>query len=139
MATMLAVAILLFTGTLGTGKYFTWSKSNVKDVASYVQSVADGDVRFVIRPHNFASLLNYYYKGATAQVDEVYLDQPLGGLVDTAASFVYVSLEAQTDIREYMDHHFAKVAERQFPGDAHLGMIVGVYRQRPEADTTTPH
>ncbi len=68
------------------------------------------------------------------RLDETYLDQPLGEIVDTAAAFVYVSLDVPNPIRDYMDGHFVKVEERRFPGEAHLGMVVGLYRQRPDPD-----
>jgi 4-amino-4-deoxy-L-arabinose transferase-like glycosyltransferase len=127
-----AFVILLAAGIAGTAHYFTWSKSNVREVAAFVQESTEDSVRMVIRPRSFAFLLNYYYRGSAAQLDESYLDQPLGEIVDTAASFVYVSLDVPNIIRDYMDGHFEKVNERRFPGEAHLGMVVGVYRQKPE-------
>lgn len=126
------IALLLTVNLLGAVKYFSWQKSNVKDVASYVESVTRDNVKLLIRPRNFAPLLNYYYKGTSIQLDETYLDQPLGQIIDTAASFTYVSLDVPNEIRDYMDRHFTKIAERKFPGEAHLGMIVGVYKQKRE-------
>ncbi len=126
--------VLIVAGVAGTAHYFTWSKSNVRDVASYVEEATKDSVRMVIRPHNFAFLLNYYYHGKAVQLDETYLDKPLGEIVDTAASFVYVSLDVPNGIRDYMDWHFDKIAERRFPGEAHLGMVVGVYKQKPDLD-----
>ncbi len=128
-----AATVLVFCGLWGTLEYFTWQKSNARDVASYVGTVASADtVKIVIRPRAFAPLLNYYYKGDATQYDEAYLNTPLGDLVDTASSFIYISLDVPNEIRDYMDGHFEKVASRRFPGEAHMGMVVGVYRQKPE-------
>jgi hypothetical protein len=33
-----------------------------------------------------------------------------------------------------MDGHFDKIAERRFPGEANMGMIVGLYKQKPEIE-----
>ena len=128
------VAVLIGVGVAGTAAYFSWSKSNVRDVAECVGEATKGDVRMIIRPRSFAFLLNYYYRGTAAQLDETYLDAPLGEIVDTAASFVYVSLDIPSEIRNYMDAHYEKVSERRFPGEAHMGMVVGVYRQKPDPD-----
>ena len=125
---MLALAV---SGTL---RYFSWSKANAKDVAAYVDTVTREQSQILIRPGAFAPLLNYYYKGNALQYDEAYLNEPLGGIVDTAASFVYISLDVPNEIRDYMDSHFRKVSERLFPGEAHMGVIVGVYAQKPEEE-----
>ena len=132
--TIAAVAILILVGVFGTVRYYSWSKANVKDVAAYVGAAADDSVHIIIRPAYFAPLLNYYYKGDAAQFDEAYLDTPLGCVVDTARSFVYVSLDVPNVIRDYMDNHLVKTAGRSFPGEAHMGMVVGVYRQKPDLE-----
>jgi hypothetical protein len=130
-----AAALLVVVGLAGAVHYAGWSKSNVREVADYAGQVAGGDdVRFIIRPKPSAFLLNYYYRGTVRQLDEAYLDGPLGAIVDTAAAFVYVSLDVPNTIRDYMDGHFVKVEERRFPGEAHLGMVVGVYRQPPGSE-----
>ena len=72
--------------------------------------------------------------GNAVQIDEAFLDTPLGDIIDTARSFVYVSLDVPNPIRDYMDGHFDKLSERSFPGIAHMGIIVSFYRQKPEAD-----
>ena len=130
---LLLPALLLAAGAMGSYRYYSWSKSNVRDVAVYADSLARSGAGILIRPRSFAPLLNYYYHGAARQVDEAYLDNPLGELVDTAAAFVYVSLDVPNGIRTYMDGHFSKGAERRFPGEAHMGMIVTLYRQPPGA------
>ncbi len=124
------IVILVLIGAAGTVRYFSWSKSNVRDVAEYADLITQDSVKLIIRPANFAPLLNYYYHGDARQLDETYLDQPLGRIVDTARSFVYISLDVPNDIRTYMDSHFMKIRERKFPGEAHMGMIVGVYSQK---------
>jgi 4-amino-4-deoxy-L-arabinose transferase-like glycosyltransferase len=129
-----AAALLLAVAVSGTLRYFSWSKANAKDVAAYVDTVTREQPRILIRPRAFAPLLNYYYKGNALQYDEAYLNEPLGGIVDTAASFVYISLDVPNGIRDYMDSHFHKVSERCFPGEAHMGVIVGVYAQKPEEE-----
>ncbi len=68
------------------------------------------------------------------QYDEAYLTGELGAIVDTARGFVYVSLDVPNGIRDYMDGHFVKTAEARFPGEAHLGIVVGAYRQPPDPD-----
>lgn len=127
---MSAACIMILVSLHGSVRYFSWSKSNVKDVAEYVQGAAGDSVRLVIRPKYFAPLLNYYYKGNAVELDEAYLDSPLGSILDTARSYVYISLDVPNEIRDYMDGHFAKITERRFSGEAHMGMVVGVYRQK---------
>jgi 4-amino-4-deoxy-L-arabinose transferase-like glycosyltransferase len=130
-----AAALLVVVGLSGAVHYQGWSKSNVREVAIYAGQAARRDsVRFILRPKPFAFLLNYYDSSTVPRLDEAYLDGALGGIVDTARAFVYISLDVPNAIRDYMDGHFVKVEERRFPGEAHLGMVVGVYRQPPEAD-----
>lgn len=128
--TLPAAAILIVVGLVSTVRYFSWSKSNVRDVVNCVDSLSSSGVRTIIRPRSFAPLLNYYTKAPAAQLDEAYLDTPLGQIVDTASAFIYVSLDVPNGIRDYMDGHLLKAFERRYPGEAHMGMIVGVYRQR---------
>ena len=128
---LLAAVMLIVLGSLGSFRYYSWSKSNVRDVAVYADSLARTGPGILIRPQSFAPLLNYYYHGTAAQYDEAYLDKPLGGIVDTAAAFIYVSLDVPNEIRTYMDGHFLKTDERRFPGEAHMGMVVALYRQPP--------
>ena len=131
----IVAAVLLSVSLAGAIGYFSWSKSNAREVAEYAgETAARDDVRFIIRPKTAAFLLDYYDHGTVRRLDETYLDQPLGEIVDTAAAFVYVSLDVPNPIRDYMDGHFVKVEERRFPGEAHLGMVVGLYRQRPDPD-----
>ncbi len=132
-----SVAVLMAVSAYGTVRYFSWSKSNARDVARYVQEVGRDTVKILIRPAYVAPLLNYYYSGVAVQLDEAYLNTTLGEIVDTAHSFIYISLDAPNEIRQYMDGHFEKVAEKEFPGEAHMGMIVGFYRQRPEPDDSS--
>jgi 4-amino-4-deoxy-L-arabinose transferase-like glycosyltransferase len=130
---LFALALLLLTSAINAVRYYSWSKSNVRQIAGYVDTVTRGDsVRFIIRPQSFAPLLNYYYQGKVTQVDETYLDKPLGEMVDTASAFAYISIDIPSTIRRYMDGHFDKNSERIFPGEAHMGMRVGIYRQKPE-------
>jgi len=129
-----ALSTLVLLGLYGTVRYFSWSKSNVKDVAASVERAVDGGVQTIIRPKYFAPMLNYYYRGDACQLDEAYLDSPLGGILDTTSSFVYVSLDVPNEIRDYMDKYFDKITENRFPGEAHMGMVVGVYRQKPVQD-----
>ena len=127
------VLILIVVGIVGTSRYFSWQKSNVREVAAYVQEVSQDTKRMIIRPRSFAPLLNYYYRGDAIQYDETYLDRPLGEIVDTARSFIYVTLDIPNSIREYMDNHFDKLAGRRFPGNAHMGIVVNVYSQKPDS------
>ncbi len=128
-----AAAIVLIASLDGSVRYFSWSKSNVRDVALYAGTLTTAGAGIVIRPRSFAPLFNYYYRGKALQLDEAYLDTPLGAIIDTASSFVYCSLDIPSGIREYMDRHFVKTSERRFPGEAHLGFVVGSYKQ--PADT----
>ncbi|MBI3764954.1 MAG: glycosyltransferase family 39 protein, partial [Ignavibacteriales bacterium] len=114
--TIPAAVVLIVGGSVGSVQYFSWSKANPKDVAAYVDTVSrQQHVRMIIRPKEFAPLLNYYYKGDAIQYDEAYLETPLGEIVDTAASFMYISLDVPNEIRAYMDRHFEKTTERRFP------------------------
>ena len=124
---------LIMIAIFGSVHYMTWQKSNVKDVALFTDKAVTGHkVQIIIRPKTFAPLLNYYYNGTAIQYDEAYLNEPLGEITDTAASFVYVSLDVPNEIRDYMDSHFDKIMERRFPGEANMGMIVGLYKQKPD-------
>jgi uncharacterized membrane protein len=127
---------LALIGVAGTFYFFSgWQKGNAKDVSEYVgREAAEFGVPAIIRPKPFAPLLNYYYRGNALQYDEAYLDRPLGEVVDTTRSFIYISLDIPNEIRNYMDGHFDKLAERRFPGEAHMGMVVGVYRQKPDQE-----
>lgn len=130
-----AFCTILLTGMASDVRYYSWQKANAKDVARYVGEITSRDsISIVIRPAAFAFLLNYYYRGAAAQYDEGYLNGPLGAVVDTARAFVYVSLDVPNEIRAYMDSHFRKIAERTFPGEAHMGIIVGAYRQKEDRE-----
>jgi len=130
------IGVVVTAGLFGDTVYYSWDKSNGKDVAAYVERVTDDGVRMVIRPKEFAPILNYYYKGTAVQYDEAYLESPLGKIVDTASAFAYVSLDVPNLIRDYMNGHFVKLDERRFPGEAHLGILVDVYKQPPDVDST---
>jgi 4-amino-4-deoxy-L-arabinose transferase-like glycosyltransferase len=134
MIASICVGAVIVLGVMGTFSYFSWSKSNVKEVAQYTEQATRENVSFLIRPAYFAPLLNYYYKGTVRQLDETYLDHPLGEIIDTAASFAYISLDTPNEIRDYMNDHFDKISEKKFPGEAHMGIIVSVYKQKPEED-----
>ncbi len=133
-AVVVCSGILILLGAHGAWSYSSWSKSNIRDAAMYMEEVTRDEPIILIRPAYVAPLLNYYYSGSAVQLDEAYLDTPLGMIVDTARSFVYVSLDVPNEIRNYMNGHFDKTAERVFPGTAHMGLIVGVYRQKPDED-----
>jgi len=68
------------------------------------------------------------------EMDEAYLDTQMGDIVDTAGNFIYVSLDVPNPIRDYMDGHFDKTLEKVFAGTAHMGIIVDVYRQKPDPE-----
>ncbi|HLX11599.1 MAG TPA: glycosyltransferase family 39 protein [Bacteroidota bacterium] len=123
------VLLLLAASLPGTFRYYTWSKSNVKAVVAYVDEWTEGEMTMVVRPNYFAPLFNYYYRGKAQQFDETYLDQSLGPVIDTASAFVFISLDAPDEIRDYIDRHFLKLEERIFPGEAHMGIVVGIYRR----------
>lgn len=130
-----AVSGMIIIGFTGTIHYMTWQKSNVKETVLFTgQMATDNQVGIIIRPKTFAPLFNYYYHGTAVQYDEAYLNTTLGDIADTAASFAYISLDIPNEIRKYMDVHFDKFAERRFPGEANMGMIVGFYRQYPDLD-----
>ncbi len=129
-----AVSVLVFLSLYGTVRYFSWSKTNVREVAACVGRAVDSGVRTIVRPKYFAPALNYYYRGDACQLDEAYLDSSLGGILDTTGAFVYVSLDVPNEIRDYMNEHFDRMREDRFPGEAHMGMVVGVYRQKSVHD-----
>ncbi|HUL43888.1 MAG TPA: glycosyltransferase family 39 protein [Bacteroidota bacterium] len=130
------IGIALVAGIIGDSTYYSWEKSNAKEVAAFVEQVTNDGVPVVIRPKEFAPLLNYYYKGKATQYDEAYLESPLGKIVDTIPTFAYVSLDVPNLIRNYMNGHFVKLNERHFPGKAHMGILVDVYKQPPDTDST---
>jgi hypothetical protein len=126
------VAVLGVAGAAGVVAYGTWQKSNVKDAAEYAGELLNANTGILIRPAYMAPLLNFYYRGDAKQVDETYLDAPLGAVVDTASSFVYVSLESQKEIREYFDAHFIRTDQAIYPGISNMGIVVGRYAARVE-------
>ncbi len=128
------IVLIVIINLIALDRYYGWEKGNAKEVAAYVDSLVQPETDFIIRPREFAPLLNHYYRGNVRQYDEVYLDQPLGMIVDTARSFIYISLDVPNSIRDYMDGHFDRVAEKVFPGDSHMGIIVSSYRQKPDLD-----
>ncbi len=125
------IIVLICCGVAGTYTYFHWEKSNVRSVAEYADSVTHRyRVLALIRPGNIAPNLHYYYHGSVPEYDEAYLNTPLGNVIDTIGSFTYISLDVPNEIRDYFDAHFDRIVERTFPGEAHMGLVVGVYRRR---------
>ena len=121
--------LLICTSMAGMMRYYSWEKSNVKSVVSYVERLTRSDFKLVVRPKLFSPLFNYYYRGDARQADETYLDGSLGPIIDTSSAFVLISLDVPDEIREYIDRHFLKIDERIFPGEAHMGIVVGAYRR----------
>jgi len=126
--------ILIVLGAAGIFSYSTWEKSNIKAVASYLSELTMNNRMLLIRPPYMAQMLNYYYSGNAVEMDEEYLDTRLGEIVDTAGTIIYVSLDVPNPIRDYMDEHFDRSSEKVFPGTAHMGVIVDVYRQKPDPE-----
>ena len=113
--------------------YYSWSKSNIKEVVQYADSAASRDsINILIRPEYEAPLINYYFRGRVQQYDETYLNGPLGPVIDTARAFVLISLDAKDEIRDYFDLHFRKISERTFPAEARMGLVVGAYQRIEE-------
>jgi hypothetical protein len=125
---------LIFLGSAGLFRYSTWEKSNIKAVAAYLSELTKNNRILLIRPPYMAQMLNYYYSGNGVEMDEAYLDTQMGDIVDTAGNFIYVSLDVPNPIRDYMDGHFDKTLEKVFAGTAHMGIIVDVYRQKPDPE-----
>ena len=130
----LLIILSVVINLIALNHYYGWEKGNAKEVAGYVQGIIHHDTDFIIRPKEFAPLFNYYYTGDVQQLDETYLDQPLGDIVDTARSFIYISLDVPNTIRDYMDGHFVRQEEKVFPGEAHMGIVIGSYIQKPESN-----
>jgi uncharacterized membrane protein len=124
------VIVLGIVGANGIVAYGSWQKSNVKDAVGFAGGLLNAKTSLLIRPSYMAPLVDFYYKGDATQVDETYLDSSLGAVVDTASSFVYVSLESQRDIRKYFDTHFVRTDVAVFPGISNMGIVVDRY-ERP--------
>jgi 4-amino-4-deoxy-L-arabinose transferase-like glycosyltransferase len=129
---MACAVMLMLCGGAGIFRYYEWEKSNIKAVAAYLTELTREDRMLLIRPPYMAHMLNFYHAGNTVEKDEAYLNTQLGGIVDTAGVFIYVSLDVPNPIRDYMESHFDKTSERVFAGTAHMGIIVDVYRQKPD-------
>ncbi len=129
---LILLPALLITNLAADILYFSWDKGNAQEVAGYAEEFSQKEVEFLIRPRQFAPLFNYYYTGPIPQYDETYLDQPLGGIIDTANQFAYIHTDVPNIIYDYMEQHFDKVSEKRFPGEAHLGIVIDVYRQKPD-------
>jgi hypothetical protein len=131
-AAVVSVIVLGFAGAHGVIAYGSWQKSNVKDASAFASGLLNAQTRLLIRPAYMTPLIDFYYKGDAQQIDETYLDSSLGAVVDTASSFVYVSLESQKEIREYFDAHYVRTDLGIFPGTSNMGIVVGKYSARIE-------
>ncbi|MEK6570534.1 MAG: glycosyltransferase family 39 protein [Bacteroidota bacterium] len=127
---LLLAGIYVFLAAMSTFRYYHWEKANAKSVAAFVETVASERTDLVIRPSYFQELFNYYYHGKAQQVDEGPFDSTIAPAIRTVDRFVLITLDIPNEVREYIDAHFEKVVERKFPGEAHMGIVVGVYRKK---------
>jgi uncharacterized membrane protein len=127
------MGILVLFSALGTYRYYHWEKANAKSVTTFVEGVAPESTDVVIRPAYFAGLFNYYYRGNARQVNEGSFDSTIAPALGEANRFVLITLDIPNEVRDLVDSRFEKILERHFPGEAHMGILVGVYRK-----TTTP-
>lgn len=121
--------VFLLLAGVGTFRYFHWEKANAKSVAAFVETIASEKTDVVIRPAYFADLFNYYYRGRAQQVNEGAFDDTIAPAIQNVNQFVLITLDIPNEVRDYINTHFEKVMERKFPGEAHTGIVVGVYRR----------
>jgi hypothetical protein len=126
----LLAGIYVFLAAMSTFRYYHWEKANAKSVAAFVETVASERTDLVIRPSYFQELFNYYYHGKAQQADEGPFDSTIAPAIRTVDRFVLITLDIPNEVREYIDAHFEKVVERKFPGEAHMGVVVGAYRKK---------
>jgi hypothetical protein len=126
---LVASAFVILSG-LETFRYYHWDKANAKSVAVFVETIASSDSDVVIRPAYFEELFNYYYRGKARQVDEGSVDSLITPAIQNVNRFVLITLDIPNKVRDYIDSHYEKVLEQHFPGEAHMGILVGVYRKK---------
>jgi hypothetical protein len=126
---LVASALVILSG-FGTFRYYQWDKANAKSVAMFVETIAASDSDVVIRPAYFEELFNYYYRGKARQVNEGSVDSSIAPAIQNVDRFVLITLDIPSEVRDYIDSHYEKVLEQHFPGEAHMGILVGVYRKK---------
>jgi 4-amino-4-deoxy-L-arabinose transferase-like glycosyltransferase len=130
----LAVVFVLFLA-LGMYRYYHWEKANAKSVATFVEGVASERTDIIIRPVYFAELFNYYYRGSARQVNEGPFESAIAPALQNVNRFVVITLDIPNEVRDLIDSHFEKILERDFPGEANMGILVGVYRRKASPQT----
>jgi 4-amino-4-deoxy-L-arabinose transferase-like glycosyltransferase len=118
---------------IGTYRYYHWEKANARSVATFVEAVAPESTDVVIRPAYFAGLFNYYYRGNARQVNEGPFDSTIAPALQNVNRFVLITLDIPNEVRALIDSRFEKILERHFPGEAHMGILVAVYRKEPSS------
>jgi hypothetical protein len=126
---IVASAFVILSG-IGTFRYYHWDKANAKSVAVFVETIAASDSDVVIRPVYFEELFNYYYRGKARQVNEGSIDSSITPAIQNVNRFVLITLDIPNEVRDYINSHYEKVLEQHFPGEAHMGVLVGVYRKK---------
>ena len=122
--------VFVVLSALGTYRYYHWEKANAKSVATFVEGVASEKADIIVRPPYFAELFNYYYRGSARQVNEGPFDSTIAPGLRNANRFVLITLDTPNEVRDLIDSRFEKVLERAFPGEANMGILVGVYRKK---------
>ncbi len=122
--------IFVVLSAIGTYRYYHWEKANAKSVATFVEGVASERTDVIIRPSYFAGLFNYYYRGNAHQVNEGPFERTIAPALQNANRFILITLDIPNEVRDLIDSRFEKVLERDFPGEANMGIFVGVYRKR---------
>jgi hypothetical protein len=130
---VLAGVFVLFSA-VETYRYYHWDKANAKSVATFVEGVASEKADIIIRPSYFAELFNYYYRGKAQQVNEGPFDSTIAPALQNANRFVLITLDIPNEVRNLIDSRFERVLERDFPGEANMGILIGVYRKRASSE-----
>jgi uncharacterized membrane protein len=126
--------VFVALSAVGTYRYYHWEKANAKSVATFVEGVASEKTDVIIRPAYFEELFNYYYRGNARQVDEGSFDSTIAPALQNANRFVLITLDIPNEVRDVIGFRFEKVLERDFPGEANMGILVGVYRRKASGE-----
>lgn len=130
---LLPLAVITLIGVKGTYQYFHWEKANVRSAVTFLNDVSRQNIRFIVRPEFEKDVIGYYYSGDKPCIDETGLDGPLGAALDSTKIFAMVTLDIPDPARDEIGKRFTLTDQRIFPGEEHMGLVVGVYGRKAEA------
>ena len=124
----LAAALLLILAS-GDLHYFTgYRKGNVREAAELVAGLPAADTVLIV-PAYLEPLWKFYYRGALPTIAEAGIEE-MRPQFEPYVRAVFVTLDVPNVVKEAMDARYRLVAQRRYPADFHLGLVVAVYRLR---------